>query len=256
MGRFLRRPLAPLFNRFRLVRDHRQLRSVPRQLCDATVLRPGDSGVVQQLLSGGTANEEWPSVVQETEGLGITTAAEGVNPGDRRALYHLVRALRPAAVLEIGTHVGASTAHLVAGMRRNATDASPALVSVDLADVNDPEHRIWERAGSRFAPVELIRRMGAADWVRFVTSPSLEFLRETRDSFDLIFLDGDHSAATVYREVPAALARLNPGGVLLLHDYFPGLTAHWADGIVISGPLAGNRATAGGRGRIHGASAG
>ena len=40
----------------------------------------------------------------------------GVNPGDRRALFYLVRAFRPARMLEIGTHVGASTLHIVAAL--------------------------------------------------------------------------------------------------------------------------------------------
>jgi hypothetical protein len=52
----------------------------------------------------------------------------------------------------------------------------------------------------------------------------------------LIFLDGDHSAATVYQEVPFALKRLRKNGIVLLHDYFPYLKALWSDGSVIPGP--------------------
>ena len=33
----------------------------------------------------------------------------GVNPGDRRAIYSLIHYLKPISVLEIGTHIGAST---------------------------------------------------------------------------------------------------------------------------------------------------
>ena len=64
----------------------------------------------------------------------------GVNPGDRRALYYLVRGLGLKQVLEIGTF--------------------------------------------------------------------LTYLDECDESFDLIFLDGDHTAAMVYQEVPRALRRL------------------------------------------------
>jgi predicted O-methyltransferase YrrM len=40
--------------------------------------------------------------------------------------------------------------------------------------------------------------MGMAEHVTFVTNSSLTYLDECDESFDLIFLDGDHSAAMVY----------------------------------------------------------
>lgn len=43
-------------------------------------------------------------------------------------------------------------------------------------------------------------------------------------SFDLIYIDGDHSAAAVYRDTLAAFRLLRPGGLLLWDDYF------WSDG--------------------------
>ena len=33
-----------------------------------------------------------------------------------------------------------------------------------------------------------------------------------------------------------ALKMLNPNGVILLHDYFPGMKPLWSDGTVIPGP--------------------
>jgi predicted O-methyltransferase YrrM len=87
------------------------------------------------------------------------------------------------------------------------------------------------------------------DRVRFITSRSLDHLASGRGRYDLVFLDGDHAAATVYREIPAALARLNEGGVILLHDYFPHGRALWADGQVVHGPwLAVDRLRAEGAG--------
>lgn len=47
------------------------------------------------------------------------------------------------------------------------------------------------------------------------------------ETFDLIFLDGDHSAKAVYGEIPLALKRLNPGGVIVLHDFFPNGRPLW-----------------------------
>jgi hypothetical protein len=82
----------------------------------------------------------------------------------------------------------------------------------------------------------MISKLGAASWVRFVTAPSLDYFRQCTERFDFIFLDGDHTARTVYQEVPAALRLLNPGGVVLLHDYFPMARPLWSNGVVIPGP--------------------
>jgi predicted O-methyltransferase YrrM len=68
----------------------------------------------------------------------------------------------------------------------------------------------------------MLERLGWRSRVRFVRQPSLEFMRTTSERFDLVFLDGDHSAVTVYRELAAASRLVNPGGFILLHDYFPG----------------------------------
>ena len=169
--------------------------------------------------------------------LGITASAHGVNPGDRRALYQLIRGLGPARVLEVGTHIGASTAHLAAALRdTTAAGASRAsFTTVDILDVNDPVKAPWLRCGASHSPAEVVRRLGMADTVRFVAQPSLAFLLETSQTYDFVFLDGDHSAATVYKELPAAMARLAPGGFLLLHDYFPEARPLWPGDPVIAG---------------------
>jgi hypothetical protein len=47
-----------------------------------------------------------------------------VNPGDRRALYHLIAHFKPKQILEVGTHVGASTLHVASAI--NATSLALA----------------------------------------------------------------------------------------------------------------------------------
>ena len=159
----------------------------------------------------------------------------GVNPGDCRALYYLVRALQPNQTLEIGTHIGASTVHIAAALR-TAQSPPGSLVTVDIRPVNDPVTRPWAQAGSALSPQEMMARLGMADAARFVTQSSLRFLAETDRQFDLIFLDGEHAASTVYRELSAALHSLAPNGIVLLHDYFPGGRPLWPDQVVIPGP--------------------
>jgi predicted O-methyltransferase YrrM len=198
------------------------------------VVNPAD---LASLLRDPATGEEWKAISMELGGLGITDRAGGVNLGDRRALYTLVRALRPARVLEIGTHIGASTAHMAAALRANerSTGVAGRLTTVDLEDVNNPTCRPWITYGSTLSPREMTERLGVTGMVEFVVSPSLRFL-ESASEYDLIFLDGDHSAATVYRELPSALSRLNFNGTVLLHDFFPDCRALWPGEPVIPGP--------------------
>ncbi len=223
-------------------RDRWRLAHVPPGSCDTTALAHIDLARVRQVLADSVVDAEWPTVAEELERFAITTSAGGVNPGDRRALYYLIRGFRPSRVLEVGTHIGASTVHIAAALRANAQGpgaTSGTLTTVDIADVNDPATRPWERYGSRLAPSDMVAQLGMRGTVRFVTSPSLAFLDSVTESFDLIFLDGDHSAATVYRELPAALRRLSAGGLILLHDFFPGGRPLWPGDTVIAGPWLG-----------------
>lgn len=228
----------PLRNLALRVRERARLGRVPDQACDPARLRELDPTSLARFLADPRLMAEWPAVEAEMRVLEITDRAGGVNPGDRRALYVLIRLLRPARVLEIGTHIGASTAHLGAALRANQAAGGPPvdLTTVDVMDVNDLGTRPWLGFGSAISPIEIMRRLGVDRDVRFVVRPSLAFLRESPDSYDFIFLDGDHSAATVYRELPTALARLSDGGVIMLHDYFPDGRPLWPGDAVIPGP--------------------
>jgi predicted O-methyltransferase YrrM len=176
----------------------------------------------------------WSAAAARIAPLGITAEA-GMNPGDRRALYYLVRHLLPARVLEIGTQAGASTVHLAAGLA-DAVGDEARLLAVDIRDVNDSETSAWRAFRLPQSPREAMERLGLDRMVEFRVARSLEVLGEPGEPFDLIFLDGDHRLRTVAAELPLALRRLRPGGFILLHDFFPGLRPLWPDGKVIEGP--------------------
>lgn len=55
----------------------------------------------------------------------------------------------------------------------------------------------------------------------------------------MIFLDGDHSAEVVYQEIPLALRRLEPPGLIMLHDYFPDQRPLWPGREPVVGPNLG-----------------
>jgi len=241
LGRAATRLLPKGLRRRRLlVRNRKQLASMPREELDVSRLGSVSGASLARLFHDPLA---LLGMEDAERILGEACAGEGgggVNPGDRKALFALVRALRPRQVLEVGTHVGSSTVTLAAALRENGRrdpSAGPGrLVTVDLRDVNDPATRPWLESGSRRSPRELLVAGDDEDLVTFVMGDATAYLRECTSTFDLVFLDGDHSAAAVYREVTLAARRLAPGGCIVLHDCFPGLEPLWRDGEVIPGP--------------------
>lgn len=156
----------------------------------------------------------------------------GVNPGDRRALHALIMHLKPERALETGTNVGASTLALAQALR--TVSATACLTTVDIRDVNSPCE--WQKNGLAMAPRDIAARIGCLDRIGFEVASSVDFMRQARPGYDFIFLDGDHEAATVYREISAALALLSPNGVIVLHDYYPDGQPLFPDGARITGP--------------------
>ena len=47
---------------------------------------------------------------------------DGVNPGDRQAIYKLIAGLQPKSILEIGTHIGFSTLHMAMAAKTYGDD--------------------------------------------------------------------------------------------------------------------------------------
>jgi predicted O-methyltransferase YrrM len=219
------------------------LSTLPRAEIDTSKLGKIDKGEIERILTEPKLHEEWLVLAKEIDQLILIEDMKtgGVNPGDRRALYYLVRALGLKRVLEIGTNVGASTIHIAAAMKVNLlADEKPnkhSLVTVDIVDVNHAPDAFWRLGGLPRSPRDNIEAMGMMEHVTFVTNSSLTYLDEYDESFDLIFLDGDHSAAMVYQEVPRALRRLRESGLLLLHDFFPKNRPLWSDRAVVPGPL-------------------
>lgn len=243
--------LNQLRNSWRLRKQVKAERAALFALCSAqlTGSRLGKIGGerIAEIFASRQINDEWPLVKKEIDDVIIiedmTTA--GVNPGDRRAIYYLVRALKPERILEIGTNVGASTIHITAATKRNMLEnvaTNYFVTSVDILDVNEGANPFWKRSDLPRSPRECVAELGMGNRTAFVTESSLLFLGRCRQEFDLIFLDGDHAAPTVYQEIHKALPCLRNGGSILLHDYFPRNRPLWSNGAVVPGPyLAGER---------------
>lgn len=224
---------------FFVLRSRIELYKVRKQTCNSTSLADMNRINLDALFRSNTAQEELAAIEEETRSLTIPAGSGGVNAGDRCALYCLIRHLAPKSVLEVGTHIGVSTLYIALALKKLRT-INPAipynLVSVDIRDVNDPVSTPWQKYGSELSPVEMLKKTGCDDLVTFVVMDSLEFFPKCYQQYDVIFLDGSHSSATVYEEIPAALTVLAPDGYILLHDYFPNLRPLWSNGAVVPGP--------------------
>lgn len=211
----------------------RQLVAQPVQELDPSNLKSSASLSLDEVFSNPATATRWEAdhaAIKAVFGEGDQYG--GINPGDRRALYYLVGTFKPERVLEIGTHIGASTLYLARAMRSIGRGIA---TSVDVLDVNAPDGP-WKKAGLSSPPKDLVRRLECSDHVEFMTQASLDVMKAARGKFDFIFLDGDHSAKAVYLELAAALPILRPEGVILLHDYYPNGKPLFPDRITRTGP--------------------
>ncbi len=226
----------PMIQQAIIVRDQIRLSMTPQQGFDQSALK---STVTAQSLHDIFDNEDravaWEeALAQITAIYGQTTAMGGVNPGDRRALYYLIHALKPQNLLEVGTHIGASTVFLAEALKTVSPQAH--MTTVDILDVNNPTGP-WYQQGLMMPPRDYLAKLGSDTRVTFKAQPSAAYLRNTTETYDFIFLDGDHGSRTVYEEVSLALKILNKDGMILLHDYYPAARPLFKDGNIIAGPF-------------------
>jgi predicted O-methyltransferase YrrM len=237
-----------IFERLRIFRqnrkyvtyENRELAKLPKIDCDANRLRIITAEEIRRIFTDPKLDAEWEISAKSLNRhcTIVDGATSAVNPGDRRALYYLIRGFHPRRVLEIGTHVGASTVHIASALAQEDPGVleAPAFVSVDLEDVNAPDGP-WKRMSLNCSPAEMLRHLEYHDMVLFIHQKSPDFLRHPPHSYDLIFLDGSHAASVVYQEIPLALAVLNDRGVILLHDVYPNNKALWSSNRrIVPGP--------------------
>ncbi len=119
---------------------------------------------------------------------------------ETRTLRTLAEGVR---VLEIGTACGFSTVSMAS--------VAQWVISVDHhAHINDSLSIAWSN----------LKSYGFNDRVTLLVGDSNTALADlSPKSFDLIFIDGDHSAQGLTLDVKHALRLIKPSGVLAFHDY-------------------------------------
>jgi len=223
---------------YRNKKDIKALQELAPVNCDSSNLKSTSAISLTNIFKDKVTDVSWSEQSEVIEKFKIPDFTGGVNPGDRRAIHYLVRYFKPESVLEIGTHIGASTVHIATALHQNNFESKNKvrLTTLDILDVNSEEEQMWLQYGTQRSPRQMMEYLGYNGLVDFQVGNSMTFMEDPEKHYDLIFLDGDHAATTVYKEVPKALKRLNPGGLILLHDYFPGGKSLWTNGDVHTGP--------------------
>ena len=129
---------------------------------------------------------------------------------DVACLLRLCQRHKPARLLEVGCHAGATTLFLSGALpdcRILACDPGDSVLPIDRHDVQRgeylPQHRIGELVAAR----------------QNVTIFKCAFQRLPRAGlFDGIFIDGDHRTDAVVADSKRALSMLNAGGFVAWHD--------------------------------------
>jgi predicted O-methyltransferase YrrM len=152
---------------------------------------------------------EWAVALQVFMAHGEVSVFRAMSVGTRRILFQTLRAMQAKDVLDIGTYNGTSAlTFALAGTR---------VVTVDVVDANAPDG-YWKVDGRPHSPQQLMDKAGVE--VEFVTQDANEYLKTTEDKFDFICIDSAKSEQDTYEQIPLAVSRLKPGGLIFMDDVF------------------------------------
>jgi predicted O-methyltransferase YrrM len=158
---------------------------------------------------------EWLGALSKLTNLGELEIPCAMSVPSRRIIFQVIRAMGAKTVLDIGTFTGTSalTCALAVGNEGR-------VVTVDIRDANHKRGH-WKMAGRPRNPQSLMEEAGVDERVEFVTRDSVEYLQDTRETFDFIILDGWHEDFAVHDEIELSLQRLNKDGLIFLDDVQP-----------------------------------
>ena len=143
---------------------------------------------------------------------------------------HLLSRQRPKKILILGVYFGRDIAYLL--QLGKLVGHTPEILGVDKFEdrfcddwPQELRQKSWDEAGFGRAPSfeaasANLRRLGhQLDRVRLVSSRAEDFLRETQEKFDFIYIDTAHDYHSTVELVGLSQARLEPGGQIGGDDY-------------------------------------
>lgn len=121
-------------------------------------------------------------------------------------LVGIIKHVEPKRVLEIGTGWGISGSAFMDCL-------VPELVTLD-PNIDSPDGKVaMEELNAHNINTELT-------WMKATSKEFLPKLAETNQSFDLIYIDGDHGYEGVKSDIEMAVPLLTEKGFLLFDDFF------------------------------------
>lgn len=135
----------------------------------------------------------------------------------------------PRILLEIGVCEGATTLPLLRWCRDNDSkliSLDPVAWTGDIPDqVKQPyQDYVFKYGDERATPtiaapyLETAYKEGLFEFWDCRKITSHDYLKQTNDKFDAVFIDGDHNYYTVLNELKFIENKLNEGGSIFLHD--------------------------------------
>ena len=143
-------------------------------------------------------------------------------------LRRLLRVKRPARILELGAGRGFGSICMASCALEEGI--STRIETVDFIPSDRPQ--LWphekggkvvieSRALGEFWKTEFPTLAGAIKFHHGDTTTVLSGLLANGDKYDLIFIDAGHDLRSVFMDLAASIALLNPGGTILMDDFAP-----------------------------------
>ena len=103
--------------------------------------------------------------------------------------FFLIRYFKPRSILEIGTHVGASTINIASAINYNNEELKRKtnFHTVDIRDVNSNLEKPWLNYGMTKSPLEMTKELNLSELVNFITADSIDYLEKTQSTLILFF---------------------------------------------------------------------
>lgn len=245
----------PIFNLYSYMRETGRLSSVRRTPLFSERLRRLDGEELRRCFARSDFEREWEELADSLKRCGLWNLPRTTGSGDLRPLYFLARHFEWRTIIEIGTHVGSSTITLAYALSKLATGGEappPRIVTIDVLEVNGTERAPWRELGLPKPPEAMLGDLALETYVTFIHGRGDEYLRSSNDGYDFAFLDGDHLAASVYREMTLVSAQLNDAALIGLHDFASErMFSSYDNGWTIPGPYLAARRALNENGSIH-----
>jgi predicted O-methyltransferase YrrM len=120
-----------------------------------------------------------------------------------------------AVIVEVGCYLGRSACYLAEQIKQSGKHIT--LICVDVWTPYFLQGKSMECIYENF--LAAVRIGGLSDIILPIRGSSCKIAPLLRNNLDAVFIDADHSYASVKEDIAAWIGKVRPGGVLAGHDY-------------------------------------